>query len=68
MAGAKVMLLTARVHEYTNSTAANTRRYLHGAPRGKAPSTPTPTWCPSRRGAVYTDTYMVPLEAGHHLH
>jgi hypothetical protein len=68
MAGAKVMLPTAREHEYTDSTAANAHRHLHGAPRGRAPSTPTPTWCPSRWGAVYTDAYMEPLEVGRRLH
>jgi hypothetical protein len=29
--------------------------------------TPTPTWSPSRQGAVYTNTYTEPLEAGRHL-
>jgi hypothetical protein len=57
MAGAKAMLLTARVQEYTDFIAANTHRHLHGARRGTALSTPMPIGAPSRQGAVYTDTY-----------
>jgi hypothetical protein len=55
MVGAKVMLPTARVHEYTDFFATNvyTNTYTE-PPRGRAPSTPTPT-----RG---------PLEAGRHPH
>jgi hypothetical protein len=58
-----------RVYISTPTLPLPTRTDTYTEPlEAGAPSTPTPTWCPSRQGAVYTDTCMVPLETRHHLH
>jgi hypothetical protein len=64
MAGAKVMLPMARVHEYTDSAAGSRHFHLHGAytymkpPRGRAPSTPTFTRTPRQGGTAFTSSLL----------